>query len=212
MKHPKFRVKSVLDLDKSVLDELEEVLVGVVKLIPYPLKDYVKDIEIVGSYANGCAGLHSDFDIAIPMVDWNAQMLLRRDLYGPNKELASGIRILCNEYEEKYQIKFDVNPVIPDNKENKTYATFSLYERKLYNKPAGLNKRWLKMMPYIQRYVLTDYELDGVPVDNMRETRVFASPKSFTVDDFTGEVAKWREIYGDKFIEYKTLPNGFLSE
>ena len=206
MKHPKFRVKSVLDLDSTVIDELEKFARELVALIPME----VADVEIVGSYANGCARLHSDFDIAIPCRDWNGQILLRRLLYGQDKELSSNIRIKCNEFEERYGIKFDVNPVIPDNKENKTYATYSLFERKLYNKEADLNKKWLKMSPYVQKYVLTDYELDGVPVDTRAELRAYAHPVRYAVDEFADEVAKWREIYGDKFIEYEVLPDGQL--
>lgn len=210
MKHPKFRVKSVLDLDSSVLNELEELMRGVVRLLPPELT--VADVEIVGSYANGTADLHSDFDIAIPMRDWNEQMILRRKLYGSDKQLASAIRTAVNGFEERYGIKFDINPVIPDNKDNVTYATYSLFERKLYNRPADLTKRWLKMMPYIQRYVLTDYELDGVPVDSRRDLRAYAKPAIFADDQFAREVDEWRRIYGDKFIEYRVLPDGQLSE
>jgi predicted nucleotidyltransferase len=209
MKHPKFRVKSVLDLDKSVLDELEELLCRVIKLFTDELLPV--DIEIVGSYANGYAGLHSDIDIAIPMRDWNSQMVLRRAIYG-DRNLGKEMRELVHDFEERYQIKLDINPVIPDNKENKTYATYSLFERKLYNKPADLSKFYLAMFPYIQKYGLKQYELDGVPVDTKREVRAYAQPKKFTEDNFISELEEWRRIYGNKFIEYKTLPDRFLSE
>lgn len=210
MKHPKFRVKSVLDLDTSVLDELEKVLRGIIVLLPQELNP--QDIEIVGSYANGSADLHSDFDIAIPMKDWNEQMVLRRLLYGENKDLSAAIKNIAYQFEELYGIKLDINPIIPDNKENTAYATYSIFERKLYNKPADLNKRWLCMSNYIQKYFLKEYEVNGIAVDTRKDIKVFSSPVRFSNDEYAREVEEWRNRYRDKFIEYIILEDGQLSE
>jgi hypothetical protein len=201
MKHPKLRVASAVDLHSSVIDELFSMLQNVTALLPItPV-----DAEICGSYANGCARLHSDLDIALPCKDWNEQMLLRRAMFGGNVKLASSIRAILFAFEEKNGVKIDLNPIIPDNKENTTYATYSLTERVLYNKPADLVNSWLKLSPYTQRYVLTPYELNEAAVNSKHEVRALVAPAKFSDDEWIAEVSEWRAIYGDKFLEYKSV-------
>lgn len=211
MKHPSLRVRNVLDLDKSVLDELEELGRSIIDLLPYkPI-----DVEIVGSLANGCSTLHSDIDIGMPCKDWNEQILLRRALYGPDTRLLESVEALIKVFNDKYgEMLIDFNPVNPDAKQDTKYATYSLLERKLYNELADNTHYWLSFSPTTQRYVFRPYEAVGtaIPIISKFEIRALTEPQKHSADPFIKEVPKWREIYGDKFIEYKVLPDGSLSE
>ena len=208
MKHPKFRVKDVQDLDSSVLDELEKLFRSICDVLPMqPV-----DVEIVGSYANGCASLYSDLDIALPMKDWNEQMAFRRLYYGADTRAITAVNTLAIAYGEANGLKFDINPVIPDNKDSKQYATYSLFERKLYGKQTNLNLMWLKMAPYTQTYNLTKYDVAGTPVMSFMETRQATTPAVWARDEFAREIPEWQARYGSKFITYKINPDGSLSE
>lgn len=201
MKHPKFRVRNVLDLDKPVIDELEQLGMEICEC--FPVKP--QDVEIVGSYANGCASLYSDLDIALPMRDWNEQIELRRLYYGADTRVNVAVHNLTTAFLTKYNLRLDVNPVIPDNKLSKQYATYSLFERKLYGEPANLNLMWLKMSPYTQTYNLTKYDVAGTPVMSFLETKMAQTPAKWASDEFASEVAEWQKIYGDKFITCKLI-------
>ena len=212
MKHPRFRVKSVLDLDSSTIDLLEKLGRDIISCLPLDLEPV--DFELVGSLANGYSTLHSDIDLALPMKDWNDQIKLRR-LLNDRMDIGNAVRVLINAFGTKWGIIMpDFNPVIPDNKESKTYATYSVFERKLYGKPADLSLQYLIISPYTQKYVLKKYDSDGVIVNSKIEVRAFEKKMVWAYDEWDkdGTTDKWRKIYGDKFQEYKVLPDGQLSE
>jgi hypothetical protein len=202
MKHPILRTSDVPHEDFLVA--LEKLGRDIIKLLPATFtKEYGNptDLELVGSYSNNCARLHSDVDLGLPMKDWNGQMALRR-LLNDRQDIATPIRQLIAAFDETWGIvKTDFNPAIPDNKLNPNYATYSVFERKLYGKPADLIKQYLKMDNTTQRYTLRSYTLAGVPVDSRWDTPLKDHPMKWAYDEWADEVPKWKEIYGDKFQE-----------
>ena len=203
MKHPCLRVASVLSLHVSVLDELEQVMRSIGTLMPVP----IIDVEIVGSYSNnsgdkiGAANLRSDLDLAMPAENFEDQMKIRAAYYGKDPRLQRAIDAILLPYREKWGIDLEFNPVIPWNKNSPDYATFSLFERKLYGTPLDMEKFWLRFSNYTQTYVPTPYDVGGHPVDDIKKVPAFSGPMKVGVDQFADQVDKWRAIYGDKFLE-----------
>ena len=205
MKHPCLRVKSVLDLDKSILNELEQLMRQVVALLPVP----VLDVEIVGSYANAGANLVSDMDLAVQTESWDDMMKIRKAVYGKDQRTQQAIFALLLPYRDKWGIILEFNPVIPWNKESTDYATYSLFERKLYGTPMDCTKYWLKLNNYTQTYVPTLFDVAGTPVNDFRQVPAFMGSIKVGIDQFADLIDQWRKTYGDKFLETK-LVNGEL--
>jgi hypothetical protein len=82
MKHPKYRVSDILYMDKEVRDELFDYVRESVKLyVPFECR-----IQLVGSYAFGCAKFTSDIDIHLALPDWNRQIPAKRWFRGQPKD------------------------------------------------------------------------------------------------------------------------------
>jgi hypothetical protein len=210
MKHPCLRVASVLDIDKSFMDELEKLGRSIIETVKMDAVDF----EWCGSYANASARLHSDVDIALPMKDWNTQMELRR-LLNDRLDIGNAVRTLVGDFGTKWGIvMMDFNPIVPDNKETAEkygWAVYSVFERKLYGKPTDLTKQYLSLAPYTQRYTLKPY-MSGNTVANSRfDIKVYSDGIRWAKDEWADIVPEWRKILGDKFIEYVVLSDGQLS-
>lgn len=167
MKHPITRVAGIPH--EEFIAALEKLGRAVIDILPADFKKKYGepvDLELVGSHPNNCARLHSDVDLALPMSDWNGQIALRR-LFADRRDIAEQVGRLTSAFDETWGLfRTELTPSIPDNKLNTTYATYSVFERKLYNKPADLIKDQLKIANMTQRYVLTPY-FKGVPVEDI---------------------------------------------
>jgi hypothetical protein len=213
MKHPVLRVASVLDVDSSFIDELEALGRGIIALLPSGVVPV--DLEWCGSYANNSAMLHSDIDLAMPMADWNSQILLRR-LLSEKIKLISDVRALVNGFSDKWGVtRLDFNPVVPDNKESAVknkFAVYSVFERKLYGTPIDLKAWYLVMDPYTQRYRPRRYDDAGVAVYTKVEAMPNLTPMRWAYDEWAadGSTAHWKSVYGSKFQEpiVVTKPDG----
>ena len=204
MKHPILRVASVLDIDESFIDELETLGHSIISCLPAGMVPV--DFELCGSYANGGARLHSDIDLALPMKDWNEQILLRR-MMNDRMRMANDIRNLTAAFGEKWGgVKLDFNPVVPDNKETAVrnhFSVYSIFERKIYGAPADFYNWYIVLEPYTQRYTMKRYDLSGAPVYNRDIAMPNLQPMRWAYDEWEadGTTAVWRAAYGDKFLE-----------
>lgn len=180
MKHPKWRVPSWGDVDPAARNALTLDVEGIVAFMPF--SRVVADIEIVGSYAFGCADMSSDIDINIAADSWQHQCdiiwkLRATDLRGDFAAWLIGL-------EDRHRIRVDIGYRNPDSK--KYVPVFSTRENKLYNahliRPEGMHVEW-------------DYFGDTGWLIVPRRPRTYSFAENYSPD----EIKEWADRYGDKF-------------
>jgi hypothetical protein len=135
MKHPKFRCRDILYMDKVSRKELFDFVWTEVSKLPIS-KDMV-DIELVGSLAFGCNGLSSDVDFNIAFADWNAQVPARRWFYGEKNR--AGLVDACLKFQKQWGLKIDIGCVDCESEQYNVFASTKkmlLYNRGKTNIPS----------------------------------------------------------------------------
>lgn len=189
IKHPQWRVRKWEDLDKQLRDDFTADCMNFMS--NFSFKQKLVDIEVVGSYAIGCARIHSDLDINLCADDWQSQSDLIWLMLGGRQMVVEGLPSIYQEViafremmMEKYKIRIEVGFRNPDSK--KYVPVYSLVEQKFYNRkenepieahafwnyPSKLG--WLKAPYYNKRFAVIE-------------------------DPFADEVAEWQARYGDKY-------------
>lgn len=231
MKYPSLRVADILHMELGVRIELLNYLNGIRPLCPFPEK--VVDVQFVGSYARGTAALGSDMDINISYKDFNDQIPAHRLFHQRGSECNAKMIDYLKQYELKYGIHIDVG--VTDCESEKYNIFASLNDMKLYHRLDDVEpQEWengysgpvvdfplgetidLRTYDY---YTDTERRQENFPknfrlmYDTMgwRWMRAFRMPKRYEVteDNWIDELPKWKEIYGDKLLEYvqMTDPN-----
>lgn len=208
IKHPAFRVRSITHVSADFLDLLEDGLDRICD--SSPLAGILTDYEITGSYARGCAELHSDLDInlATPSVEiWQAaRQGLRQDKDDTAKALGD-IATLS----EQFGVRFDVS-LQHRSAGDTPKMYYSLRARQLF----GTETRRID--------ILEDGTVQVRQINRVREPKLSAlvwneelgdyepfDPE--TNDPYLNELETWRALYGDRLLRYgQTAETFHMSE
>jgi hypothetical protein len=139
-------------------------------------------VEVVGSYARGCATLASDLDINLAAADWNEQVEWRRNWI--RCSMAQTFASALARVSQAYDLKIDAHPHNPDQH---TYdITYDLITDR-FSDPGGkfpdhASRRW---DPW--RFVWQPMTI---------------APKDLPLEDQwpEAEIRFWRNFYGDRFL------------
>lgn len=179
LKHPRFRVADILTLTPEVRAELLGVIKRAADATGLP---YV-DAEIVGSFALGCASIHSDVDTNLAFRTFEETQKYRAQ-WGTVGRPAIDI---LDGFQRESGLKIQM---IPSNHDSKQYnVVYSVKADRLYGRDDGqpifkhlswntAAKRW-EFIPFGHR--------------------------SFNIafDPWEDEAPKWRQVYGDRFLELR---------
>jgi len=179
LKHPCFRVCAWELVEKNRRLALETDLWELAKQFPFFAE--IADIEVVGSYATGCAQLHSDIDINIALPDWGAQKAARYILF--NEFGGKRFYDLKDTLGEKHNLNVGLAVHSPDLK---SYVIcYSTKEQKFYNR-----------LPLEFRELRYQWDVNN---SKWAERPKRLAHKDIDKDPFLDEVPYWQEFYGDKF-------------
>lgn len=174
MKHPAYRVRNILHLDREILFSLRNELRQAAKTLPFD-----PTIEICGSYAIGCARIESDIDVNLGAKTWDEQVAWRR--LWENRAIEVAFQKRLKALKDEFQIKIEVAPCCPDNKAYN--VVYDVIEGKVYGVQGEFSLKW---HPYQFKWE------KGPPKESFAR---------FQSDPFKDVVNEWRERYQDHFIE-----------
>lgn len=202
IKHPAFRARSISLVDQATLIAIADKMEQFVSLTPFA--HLVTDINIVGSYARGCAELHSDLDINLD-TGTEENRLLARDLIRQNKsQFAKAIAVL-QFLQKQYGMRFEIALQHASMKEVPKMS-YSLRTRTLF----GTERR--KMDVDWQTGEATERQNQPDPADFSLNVGVFdledgSRPFDPAKDDpWKKELPTWRTLYGANLLEYGNTP------
>jgi hypothetical protein len=223
MKHPKFRCKDILVMDRDVLKETVGFVDGVLQKY-CPFYADIADLEIVGSMAFGVNTLSSDWDFNVAMKDYNAQVPAKQWWHTPSQQRADMQRALM-AYMTKYDLHLDVGCADPISQRYNVVASTRKWE--LYNRGRG-------PLPLRTPAIITPFPLfplgepfstidimsfdwtkaplpdtfkqhlvyDGYASMFLGQDRNFKRQSLWASDPWADEVPFWKEKYGDRFQGY----------
>lgn len=227
MKHPKYRCKDILFMDKEAVKELFSFIWEAAKVLPFYSE--IVDIELCGSLAFGNNGLGSDVDFNLAAKDYNDQVSMMRWMRtaGATTELH---RILM-DFEKKTGLHLDVGAVDPANIKYTVCASTKKFE--LYNRGRGplpfFEPGKIVHYPLFSDKPLTtinildfDPETDTPPEVFpyhlrfspylhyfLAEPRQWERRSKWNNDEWAEDVPYWRSRYGERFQDYREV-NGEL--
>lgn len=179
LKHPVFRVCAWELVEESKRLEFERALWEAAKELPF--FNEIVDVEIVGSYATGCAQIHSDIDVNIALVDWPSQKEARRILF--NEFSQKRFFEIKEELSEAYQVNVGMAVHSPDLK---SYVIcYSTKEQIFYN------RRILEF-----RDIRYSWDIN---LSKWAERPKRIAVKQIDLDPFLDEVPYWQDFYGSNF-------------
>lgn len=202
IKHPALRVRSVLHITPAVLDALAVKMEQLIALTPFA--DLVTDICIVGSYARGCAELHSDLDFNLDTGTEENRLLARQRITENKAQFRTAIALL-QTIQRQYGIRIDLALQHADMKAVPKMS-YSLRTRTLF----GTERR--KMDVDWQTREATERQNQPDPADFSLNVGVFdledgSRPFDPVKDDpWKSELATWRTLYGANLLEYGQTP------
>ena len=183
IKHPSIRVASVTDIDSRVLDELESDLRAWID--NSVLKNFITDFEIMGSYARGVAKIASDLDINMA-TGTQEKFLAARLQVKNNREAYQQTTLDRKKLWDKWGTIIQLAMKFPTAKTITDEMSFSLKKRVL----SGTNR---EKAPKLMLTVVD------------KETGE-ARPMKISDDPHLNELAKWKKLYGSKFLEFGKTP------
>lgn len=227
MKHPKFRCRDILYMDKDAIKELYSFVWEACESLPF-FSDIV-DIEQVGSYAFGNNKLSSDADFNIALADYNHQIPAKQWWYTYGNRRAVKEKLM--EFEKQYGLNIDLGVVDPNSIKYNVIASTKKFE--LYNR--GRDPLPEKVPGIVQHYpIFSDKPfsvvniLDFDPAKDtappifdfhlrfepyayyfLAEVRQWPRRTKFAFDEWASEVPYWQERYGAQFQTYSVV-NGEL--
>lgn len=180
LKHPKWRVRAWELVHPAAREELLVALQEYVGILPFA-RDVV-DIQIVGSYAVGCARVYSDIDVNIAFASWERQAAA----YDEWQQAFDRV-YLFNERVARLTARFQINVSFQPHSPNlKDYVIcYSCTDRKLYNRREGEFKD--------HSYFWDRAAKLWTPFT--KNTYVFETER----DPFEADVAEWAAYYGENF-------------
>lgn len=198
IKHPALRVRSIADVDRDFLESLSSELAAIFK--DTFLENAITDYQITGSYARGCAELHSDLDINLATTSEKAREDARagaRSIATTHRKLVAGI----SQLQESLGIRFDISLEHWDVKATPK-SFYSLAQMKFHrgdarrldvNRDGSVNYRAVATPRKTPKFgqLIFDEELgEWVEFD----------PQSN--DPWLAELDYWRRKYGRLFLEF----------
>ena len=202
VKHPALRVRSVLHIDSAFLDTLALKMEQFVALTPF--SDLVTDVCVVGSYARGCAELHSDLDFNLD-TGTEVNRLLARELIRNNQAQFRKAIVFLKTIQKEYGVRIDIALQHADM-QTVPKMSYSLRTRTLF----GTERR--KMDVDWQTGEATERLNQPRPEDFSLNVGVFdledgARPFNPATDDpWKKELPTWRTLLGANLLEYGQTP------
>lgn len=169
-----------------------------------PFADLVTDINIVGSYARGCAELHSDIDINLDTGTEENRLLARELIQANTAQFRKAIALL-QTIQREYGIRIDLALQHADMKavpkmsySLRTHTLFGTERRKMDVdwQTGEATERQNQPDP-------ADFSLNVGVFDLEDGTRPFDPAKD---DPWKKELATWRTLYGANLLEYGQTP------
>lgn len=231
MKHPKYRVKDILHMDKDAMKELFSFMWEEIAPL-FPFYDEIVDIELVGSYAFGTNRLGSDVDFNIALEDYNHQIPAKQWWYTIGNRAKITPKIM--EFQKKYGLYIDLGVVDPNSVKYNVCASTKKFE--LYNR--GREPLPIKQPGIIQHFPLfndkplstvdllsfSPHENETPPPFNQHlrfepygyyfvgETRSFERTSKWAFDEWESEVPYWKDRYGNKFQNYTKINDELIAD
>lgn len=197
IKHPAFRVPSVSLIKPEILDELLADLSTIAE--NSPLAGLITDYEVAGSYARGCAELHSDFDINLATPSPQANLIIRAGLRA-NADVTGDALGDITDLWRKWGLILDVS-LQHWTVRSTAKMGFSLVTRELFG---AENRRF---------DILKDGSIRFRNITQQRPPRLavrifdeelgdFRDFDPTTDDPWNAELDYWRDLYGANFLEF----------
>lgn len=197
VKHPGLRVRSITQVAQSVVSDIARGIEEVISLLPFA--SLVTDISVIGSYARGCAELHSDLDINIDTGTEENRLLAKEKINIQSDEFRKSIQLL-HTIEKQFGIHIDLSIQHASMREVQKMA-FSLRENRLY----GTETRRVDIDPTTRvatERILRPSRSAKLSIGVFDANVGYRQFNPAADDPWISELRTWRGLYGENFLEY----------